>query len=323
MEACPFHCIYCDQIKISGHKKLPHAEEIVLIVEKYLSTIRSEQNEVEVGFFGGTFTGLKPNVQESYLEMIQPLINSGKISGIRISTRPDMIDEDGLELLQRLSVKTIELGAQSMDNDVLKKSGRGHSADDVIAASKLIKKRGLRLGLQMMIGLPGDSMEKSIHTASKFIEMGANDVRIYPTLVINGTALEKLYLKGQYVPLSLDEAIDITTKVLVTFEKSNTNIIRVGLHPSEELLNNKGLIAGPFHVSFRELVNTKIWSNLLESVCNKKSASTINITVPENEINYAVGYKKANRKMLESFFDKVVFKTSDKLKKREFYVDYH
>ena len=321
MEACPFHCIYCDQVKISGHTNMPATEEVKEIINKHLATIPIEGNSVEVGFFGGTFTGLKPAVQENYLKVVQPFIQEGKVSSVRLSTRPDYVDQQILDLLKKYSVKTIELGAQSMDEEVLRQTGRGHIAEDVVKAAKLIKTNELRLGLQMMIGLPGDSSQKSLYTASKFIELGADDVRIYPTLVIRGTWLEKLYQTGEYQALSLDEAIESTARVMMLFEDDGTNIIRVGLHPSEGLINGESLIAGPFHNSFRELVNTRIWNNLLRPLCDHH-AKELKVTVAFREINYAVGYNKVNRKMLETSFEKVVFKTSESLKNREFYADY-
>ncbi len=321
MEACPFHCIYCDQVKISGHAKMPGFDEVKEIINKHLTTIPSDHSVVEVGFFGGTFTGLKKEIQENYLKVVFPFIQRGKISSVRISTRPDFIDQIVIDLLKKYSVKTIELGAQSMDDDVLQQTARGHTAEDVANAARLIKMNQLRLGLQMMIGLPGDSKEKSLLTASKFIELAADDVRIYPTLVIRGTWLEKLFQTGEYRPLSLGEAIVTTAGVIQMFEAAGTNIIRVGLHPSEGLINGESLVAGPFHNSFRELVNTRIWNNLLCPLCSSP-ANEITLTVAPREINFAVGFNKSNRKMLEASFQKVVFKTSDSLKNREFHVDY-
>lgn len=321
MEACPFHCIYCDQVKISGYIKMPATEEVKEIINKHLATIPAENSVVEVGFFGGTFTGLSLEIQENYLKVVLPFIKEGKIHSVRLSTRPDYIDQAIIDLLKKYSVRTIELGAQSMDDGVLRLTGRGHTAAEVIKAAGLIKSNHLRLGLQMMIGLPGDSKEKSLFTASKFIELAADDVRIYPTLVIRGTALEKLYRSDKYQILSLEEAIDITAEVVRLFEDTGINIIRVGLHPSEGLINGESLVAGPFHHSFRELVNSKLWNNLLRPLCNQP-ANEIEVTVAASEINLAVGYNKVNRRMLEACFRKVVFKTSGLLKNREFYVDY-
>jgi len=322
MEACPFSCIYCDQVKISGKTNIPAAGDVVAIIQQHLKTIPDENSVVEVGFFGGTFTGLKMETQERYLAAVQPFIRLGKIHSVRLSTRPDFLDQANIDLLKKFHIRTIELGAQSMDDEVLKSSGRGHTAADVAAASDLIIANGLRLGLQMMVGLPGDSAEKSTLTAKKFIRLGASDVRIYPTLVIKGTHLEKLFLAGKYNPMTLEEAVSRVAEVLEIFENNKINVIRVGLHPSEGMLTGDSLLAGPFHVSFRELVNTEIWGKFLMNILVNTDAETIEITVPAKELNFAIGYKSKNRNMLLEKFSGVMFKTSESLKNRDFHVDY-
>ncbi|MBE0637840.1 MAG: radical SAM protein [Bacteroidales bacterium] len=323
MEACPFRCIYCDQVKISGQQKIPSTADVQAIINRHLITIPFENNYIEVGFFGGTFTGLKLVQQEDYLLAVQPYIKAGKIKSIRLSTRPDFIDQPNIDLLKKYNVTTIELGAQSMDDEVLRASGRGHTVTDVSVAAQLIRLNGFRLGLQMMIGLPGDTREKSLFTAKRFIELGAEDVRIYPTLVIKGTHLEKQYKTGKYLPLSLDEAVSVIAEVLLQFERSHVNVIRVGLHPSEGLLRGDSLVDGPFHVSFRELVLSKIWGDLLGNIPAPDLPTSITITVSSKELNYAIGFKAVNRKMLENKFSRVIFRTSEFLIKREFHVDYH
>lgn len=322
MEACPFRCIYCDQEKISGKTKIPAASDVVAIIQQHLKTIPAENSVVEVGFFGGTFTGLKMEIQEQYLAAVRPFIHEGKIHSIRLSTRPDFLDQPNIDLLKKFHVTTIELGAQSMDDEVLKLSGRGHTSADVASAATLITANGLRLGLQMMVGLPGDSLDKSMFTAKRFIQLGASDVRIYPTLVIKGTHLEKLFLAGKYIPLTLEEAVSSVAAVLEIFEQNNVNVIRVGLHPSEGILTGDSLVAGPFHVSFRELVNTEIWGKLLMKILQKTDASAIEITVPKKELNFAIGYQSKNRNLLLEKFSTVSFKTSESLKNRDFHVDY-
>jgi len=323
MQACPFRCIYCDQVRISGHWDVPDSDEVKNTITKYLKTININESIVEVGFFGGTFTGLKLQEQENYLKAIQPFINEGKVKSIRLSTRPDFINQQVIDLLKKNNVGTIELGAQSMDDEVLRKTGRGHTAADVVAAAQMIRSNSMRLGLQMMIGLPGDSKCKAMMTAQRFADLGADDVRIYPTLVIRGTPLERLFHNGKYIPLTLTDAVEIAADLLIFFENHSINVIRVGLHPSDGLLSGESLVAGPFHVSFRELVRTKIWEQLFQPFITAKPASKITFHVPSGELNAAIGYRSVNRKMLATNFHKVVFKSSDKLKGREFYVDYH
>lgn len=322
MEACPFRCIYCDQEKISGHTKIPDTAEIIRTIRGHLETM-PENSEIQVGFFGGTFTGLPMEVQEKYLSSVQSFICQGKIKSIRLSTRPDFIDEQILSFLKKQNVETIELGAQSTDDEVLRKSGRGHKAAAIQKAAQQIKEFGFRLGLQMMVGLPGDTIEKTIVTAHKFVTLGAEDVRIYPTLVIKGTPLEKLFIAGKYKPLSLDEAVSWTAAVFPIFESAGINIIRTGLHPSEGLLHRSELVAGPFHVSFKELVLTKLWNDLLANVENPKNSSKIIIRVSPDQINAAVGYTAANRKMLFEKFKNVSFIGDPGLQKRDFNVDYY
>ncbi len=320
MEACPFQCIYCDQEKISGRAEIPTTEDIIKIIETHLETI-PKTSEIQVGFFGGTFTGLKGEIQQMYLEVVQPFIRNGKIKSIRLSTRPDFISSENLDLLQRYHVETIELGAQSMDDEVLKKSGRGHKAEKTIEAAGLIRDKKFRLGLQMMIGLPGDTTEKSMTTAQKFVALGAHDVRIYPTLVIKGTPLEKLFHSGKFSPLMLEDAVDRTAAIIPVFENAGVNVIRVGLHPSEGLMDKSDLIAGPFHVSFKELVLTKLWHDQLKNI-TKTQHQDLTVFIPPGELNYAIGYGASNKKNLLEKFRRVRFKIDSQLTNRNYHVDY-
>jgi histone acetyltransferase (RNA polymerase elongator complex component) len=323
MQACPFRCIFCDQEKISGHVDIPNPEDVVQIIEKNLTTIPTVNTDVEVGFFGGTFTGISAGLQQAYLEAVQPFILKKQIEGIRLSTRPDFIDGANLAMLNKFNVHTIELGAQSMNGEVLKRSGRGHSVQDIITASEKIRENGFRLGLQMMVGLPGDSAEKSVATAIKFVEMKARDVRIYPALVIRGTPLEKLFKQGKYKPMELGEAVDVVSRVYRIFEKAGVNIIRIGLHPSDGLINGEELIAGPFHVSFRELVLTKLWEEELQNLLQNEGKDKITVFIPPGQINYAVGYQSKNKNRLLEKFKNVRFKTDQTLTGRQYYVDYN
>lgn len=311
--ACPFRCIYCNQREITGKWSVPDSEEINNILYTHLSTIHEKTAEVELAFFGGNFTGLPVQDQISFLTIVQPYIASGRISGIRISTRPDYIQPEILAILKDHHVTTIELGAQSMDDDILRWSARGYTAEVTEKASALILGQGFRLGLQMMIGLPGDTMEKSLQTAKHIVRLGASETRIYPTVVISGTGLEAMYLNGQYTPLSLQEAVGWSKKLLLFFETSGVNVIRIGLHPSEGLLSGNNLVAGAFHPSFRELVLTEIWSDLL-SPLTVTSGDEIILHVPQSQINYAIGYSGKNRKMLRKSFGKVRFYPDRNLK---------
>jgi histone acetyltransferase (RNA polymerase elongator complex component) len=321
MEACPFQCIYCDQEKISGHHKAPDRTEILETIHSHLSTI-PESSIVQVGFFGGTFTDLPLKMQEKYLRIVQPFIEKGHVQSIRLSTRPDFISDEILTLLKNHHVQTIELGAQSMDDEVLRQSGRGHKAEVTRKAARLIKDRGFRLGLQMMIGLPGDTPEKALFTANEFVKLRADDVRIYPTLVIKSTPLEKLFLNGKFAPLSLDDAVKQTAAIVPVFEQAGVNIIRIGLPPSDGLMDKTDLVAGPFHVSFKELVMTGIWNKKLQSIQNPDNFRELILKVAPAQLNFAVGYGGKNKAMLLKKFASVRFYADENLDKQRFYADY-
>jgi len=320
--ACPFQCVYCNQKKISGQLKIPEETDVINNIEKYLSTIDHEKHDVEIGFFGGNFTGIPFEDQKNLLSLAEPYIAAGKIQSIKLSTRPDYINQEILDFLKDHHVQTIELGAQSMSNEVLKASRRGHTAEDTEMASQLIKENGFRLGLQMMIGLPGGDAEKSTYTAKKICELGADDTRIYPCLLIRGTVLHDWYDAKKYQPLSLEEAVEQTKNIMSVFQKHHVNIIRIGLHPSEMLTPEKDLVAGPFHPAFRELVLTEIWNDLLKPLFKKSAHSNISIYVPASELNYAIGHQSKNRKILEKHYRQVSFNRDVQLTERNFRIDF-
>lgn len=291
--ACPHQCVFCNQKKISGSINVPAPSEINNIIDQYLSSV-TENTFVQIAFFGGSFTGIDFNLQEQYLQQAHKYIVQNKVNSIRISTRPDYIDTKILDLLKKYGVKNIELGAQSTNNEVLVKAGRGHSFDDIKNASRLIKSYGFSLGLQMMVGLPGDSIEKTIQTANDIVELKADNTRIYPTLIIKDTALEKMFFTGKYTPLTIDEAVIYAKAAFLIFEKNNITVLRVGLHPSEEISPEKSFVAGPLHNSFKELLMTSIWENIIENKIEQLPKGSYCFKVNNKQVNYAVGYKKQN-----------------------------
>jgi len=300
--ACPHQCVFCDQEKISGTYSIPQPADVKDIVERYLETI-PENRTINIAFFGGSFTGLPVDLQEQYLKEAFKFVKNGRVSCIRLSTRPDYVNEQNLELLKKYSVTTIELGAQSTNQEVLNESGRGHTVEDIRDASNLICENGFELGLQMMIGLPGDGYERSIQTANDIVSLGASNTRIYPAIVVKHTALEKMYREGRYTPLSLEQAVEWAKDIVHIFEKNSVSILRMGLHPSDELVIGKSLIAGPFHPSFREMVMTQIWKELINTELqsfNSNFSNNIKITVSDRQIHYAIGYRQTNREQLVS-----------------------
>jgi len=319
--ACPHRCVFCNQSRISGQFSVPKPSEVIAIIEMHLHTIPANTS-IQIAFFGGSFTGLPVSMQEEYLSIVQPYLKSGSVTGIRISTRPDYITEEILDMLIGYGVEEIELGAQSFDNEVLLASGRGHTNDDILKASKLILSKNIRLGLQMMIGLPGDTIEKSIQTARSIIAAGAHSTRIYPTLVIKDTHLADLYSQGKYQVLSLEEAVRWSAHLFQLFEENGVTVLRTGLHPNEDFNSKKSLIDGPYHPSFKELVLSQIWFDIFEkSLPNEKGRLTI--FVPENQINHAIGYHSENREKLKNRFGWIQIKADKSLHNYDFRYSYH
>lgn len=318
--ACPFQCVYCNQKKISGRTAVPQPADVKKTVESYLKTIPQKNTTIEIGFFGGNFTGIDIIEQQKYLEIARDYLNAGDISGIRLSTRPDYINTKILLMLKNYGVTSIELGAQSTDEEILIKSARGHTREDIKDASSLILQSGFKLGLQMMIGLPGDTLEKSIKTARDIIEWGASETRIYPCLVIKNTRLAEWYQNDSYKPLSLETAVKWSKEIFLLFENSDVNVIRMGLHPSEGLLSGHDLLAGPFHPSFRELVLSEIWKDRFRKIPANVTSDQISIYVPPSQLNYAAGYNSTNKNDLIRQFKKVRFLIDASLSKREYRV---
>ena len=319
--ACPNRCVFCNQQQISGAQCQPSVTDADEIIRKHLATIPAG-NEVEIGFFGGNFTGIELELQRAFLEMAQRYVSAGMVKSIRLSTRPDYIDAQVLALLRKYSVGTIELGAQSLDEEVLRLAGRGHTAREVREASHLILAQGFLLGLQMMIGLPGDDAETAIKTAKEFIELGANCTRIYPTLVIRNTELEQSFHAGKYVPLSLEEAVSRVADIVPLFTGAGIKILRIGLHPSDGLIDHSSLVAGPFHVAFGEMVYSEIWRRLFSKMkFPADNRNSLLLTVPVGMRNAAIGHKASNKALLLEQYRKVIFDVSNELKEFEFYAD--
>lgn len=255
-QGCPCACSFCNQKTITGKTFLPDAE----YVDKTVKTALSKKGyDYEIAFFGGSFTAIDRDYMLELLSAAYPYVKSGEVSGIRISTRPDCITEEILDLLKQYGVTSIELGAQSMDDEVLEANRRGHTAQDVLNASEMIKNAGFELGLQMMTGLYKDTAEKSLETAKKIIEIKPQTVRIYPTVVLKNTYLAELYLSDEYKPLNVDDSVELCAVLVPMFEKAGIRVIRLGLHSGSDIKEN--MLAGGFHDSFGELVKSRIMVN--------------------------------------------------------------
>lgn len=276
---CPHDCVFCNQRKITGVNTGIREEDVQNIIEDHLATFK-ENSFIEVAFFGGSFTAIPIIEQEKLLKIPFKYKQNGLIDEIRLSTRPDAIDLDILDMLKSFTVDTIELGVQSLDLDVLEQSERGHNDTVVYESSKLIKENGFKLGLQMMLGLPCDTKEKSLLTAKKLLQIGPSFIRIYPTLVIKNTKLEFLMNNNLYTPISIEDTIEISAKILMLFTANNIPVIRIGLQTTKNIQLGKDVVGGPFHPALRQLVEEKVFKILF-----LEYLKTENINVSNKELS--------------------------------------
>jgi histone acetyltransferase (RNA polymerase elongator complex component) len=321
-KGCPHDCIFCSQKKISGQIEEMTPDQIPQIIERHLSTVHSV-SKVDIAFYGGSFTAIDMAVQENFLKAAAPYLSTGKVSEIRLSTRPDNIDDEILALLKKYGTGMIELGVQSLDDAVLSASYRGHDAASVYRAASLIKEKGFRLGIQTMTGLPGDTREKCLETARKVISISPDIVRIYPVLVIKGTELERLYKKGEYVPQTLEEAVELCADLLELYEANNINVIRIGLQSNESI--NTGseseVAAGPVHPAFRQLVESRRILQRLDAMIENQSlagVSELHIFTGNANISNTIGQKRSNLEYLKGKFliKNIKVKTDDSMGNR-------
>ena len=292
---CPNACVFCNQVKINGRETDVTIEDLKNIIDEYLKILPKDSYK-EVAFFGGTFTGISLGKQKEYLEGVKEYLDKGLVQGIRLSTRPDYINREVLDQLKKYNVTTIELGVQSLDEDVLRKSARYYPIEVVYEASKLIKSYGIDLGIQLMPGLPGSTFETDFETAKKVVEIMPQNARVYPTLIIKDTEMERMYQRGEYEVFTLDEAIKRCRKIISLLEINGINIIRVGLQPSDDLRNGGVAVEGAFHPAFRELVDGEIYFDFLKKI--KERDGKLDITLNERLVSRVVGLKRKNLKRL-------------------------
>ncbi len=298
---CRHDCVFCNQRKITGVDTEITPRCVRNRIKEFLSTIDTENSSVEIAFFGGSFTGLEISTQEAFLKVAQEF--SDRISGIRLSTRPDYINPEIIELLKKYNVTTVELGVQSSDDEVLRLNNRGHNFLDVVNASILIKDAGITLGHQMMIGMYASTPEKDMKTARDVINLSPDCVRIYPVITLKDTKLEQLFKSGEYQPYSIELAADLSKNAVLEFEKAGIDVIRVGLHSSADLEENGGVVAGPYHQAFGEIVESLIFREKIEKEIRDRNLSNCNFEFrcKKNEVSKALGHKKMNSKY---FYDK-------------------
>jgi histone acetyltransferase (RNA polymerase elongator complex component) len=261
---CLHRCLFCNQ-KVTA-KEVPSPFSVQTFIEASLASLPSDEKmkEKQVAFYGGSFTAIPKDEQILYLKAAQAFLASGMIDSIRVSTRPDALNEEILQMLKEHGVKTVELGVQSMIDEVLSLSKRGHSTEDVISAVSRLKRRGFEVGLQLMIGLPGDTFDRFLQTLDRVIDLRPDFVRIHPTLVLKGAPLETLWSSGRYSPLSLDEAIQWLKGGILKLEAASIPVARIGLQPTEEL--EKDLLAGPYHPALHQLVDSDIFYDMAQQL---------------------------------------------------------
>ncbi len=318
---CPNDCIFCNQKSISGQKSNMTKEKAKEIIENYLKSIDKENAQIEIAFFGGSFTAIEEERQEELLQVASEFVKSGQVESIRVSTRPDAIDKKILKRLKKYKVKTIELGVQSSNNYILKRINRGHTFEDVKKAAKLIRWNGFRLGVQMMVGLPESTTIDEINTAKELIKLKPKMVRIYPVLVIKNTPLEKELEKGTYKPLTVVQAVEVCKEIVRLFHNKNIDIIRIGLQPTDEISEpgseKSEVVAGPYHPAFRQLVESAMWYDAIVGKIKRLNVKVkeVEVTVNPVDANNVIGHKKENVKNLKDLYDvNLVLKQDPKIK---------
>ncbi len=298
---CPHACVFCNQRRISGAQKPATAEDVKNSIEQAAAFL-PRGGKRQLAFYGGSFTAIPAEEQEALLTAAKEALDRGRIDAIRLSTRPDAIDEAVLARLRRFGVETVELGAQSMDDEVLRLSGRGHTAADVERASELVQAAGFRLILQMMTGLPGSTDEKDVETARKIIALCPDGVRVYPTVIVRDTALCDMWRAGDYREHTVEDAVRVCAEILPLFEAAEIPVIRLGLNPTDELTGGAA-VAGAYHPALGELVKSRILLNrarvLLRGV---EPGSRVTLTVGKGKTSQMAGQHRENvRRLTEEF----------------------
>ena len=290
---CPHKCAFCDQHTISGAQKAPTADEVKAVCEGALKQVKQPEN-TEIAFFGGSFTAIPRGYMIQLLQAAHEFVGSGKFCGIRVSTRPDYIDDEVLQILKNFGVTAIELGAQSMNDEVLFANERGHTAEDVVKASQLIKQSGFELGLQMMTGLYKSTLQSDMDTAQKIVQLSPDTVRIYPTVVLKGTHLAQLFEQGDYVLSPFEDMVKLCAELLMLFEKNGIRVIKCGLHSSEFV--ERDMVAGYYHQAFRELCESEIYKQKIANIllANNISGGEVVLSVRQENLSKAIGHKKSN-----------------------------
>ena len=301
---CPHRCIFCDQSSITGIRSKFQLNNVRDQIEAFLKFKTARHQSVQVAFYGGNFLGIPPDEIARLLAEAAAYVKIGRVDGIRFSTRPDTIDRKRLDIIKKFPVATIELGVQSMDDRVLQRANRGHRALDAQKAVQNLKKFGYEIGVQLMVGLPGDTPRRLLASARRVVRLKPNFIRIYPTVVLKGSPLAAAYRSGDYAPLSLETAVTLTKSLYQLFKNEKIQVIRMGLQASEALDSGSVILAGPYHPAFGHLVYSEIFLDM--AIATLGSASSIEdratLRVHPRNVSRMKGLKNKNIRVLEEKF---------------------
>ena len=297
---CPHACVFCNQNRISGQARPATARDVRDAIADAASLPGGGKRQL--GFYGGSFTAIPAAEQEALLGAAREALVGGEITSIRLSTRPDAVDEAVLDRLAAFGVETVELGAQSMNDEVLRLSGRGHTAEDVERAARLIRARGFSLVLQMMTGLPGDTDEKDLETARRLIALRPDGVRIYPTVIVRDTALCRMWENGEYREHTVEDAVRVCARLLPLFEEAGVPVIRLGLNPTEEL-SEGAAVGGAYHPALGELVRSRVLRGRAEALLQgTEPADRVGLAVVMGRLSQMTGQRRQNVDWLRERF---------------------
>ena len=318
---CPHQCAFCNQTAITNTKLGKSSfENLHRQIEKFLNYSGKKRSPVQIAFYGGNFLGLKNDFITYLLQEATKFVKKGSVDGIRFSTRPDTVNRKNLGILKDFPVQTIEIGVQSMDDRVLAMSKRGHTSLDTERSICLLKEQNYEIGMQMMVGLPGDNASKALSTGRRIVALSPDFVRIYPAVVLEKSLLAQWYKQGKYVPLSLEECITLVKNLYNLFSKEKIPVIRMGLQASDNLEKKSTILAGPYHPAFGHLVYSEIFLDVATSIIesglesnkipsnkssppNKSSIDTITIKVHPRSISKMRGLKNKNIEKLKERFN--------------------
>ena len=301
---CPQQCVFCNQTTISGVNSKTSAIQVRNTVESFLRYKSKDRSPIQIAFFGGNFLGIRMEEIKRLLAEATAFVKAGRVNGIRFSTRPDTIDQPRLDLIRNYPVSTVELGVQSMDDDVLRNTNRGHTSADTLRAVQRLREFNYEIGVQLMIGLPSDDRERLLGSAQQIAKLKPDFIRIYPTVVVAGSPLAKLYKTGRYSPLSLKEAVTQVKELYQFFTRKNIPVIRMGLQATDDLQKGSTILAGPYHPSFGHLVYSEIFLDRAIAAIRSENikGDAIALHVHPRSVSQMRGLKNENLKRLRGEF---------------------